>query len=170
MMKNIVLTGFMGTGKTAVARELSSLTGMKIIDMDSEIEREQGVTINEIFTEYGEERFREIETEMAKKVSDQNGVVISTGGGVVLRGENIDHLRRNGLVVCLTASANVILERTGRSNERPLLNVEDPISKIKGMLEYRMPFYRNADIMIDTDEKTPRQVAEEIVEALKWKK
>jgi shikimate kinase len=169
-MKNIVLTGFMGTGKTAVARELSSIIGMRIVDMDSEIEKEQGVTINEIFAKYGEERFREIETQMAKKVSELNGVVISTGGGVVLKEENVEYLRRNGHVVCLSASAEVILERTGRSNERPLLNVDDPISKIKDMLEYRMPFYRNADIVIDTDKKTPRQVAEEIMKDLKWKK
>ncbi len=169
-MKNIVLTGFMGTGKTAVARELSSIIGIRIVDMDSEIEKEHGVTINEIFAKYGEKRFREIETEMAKKVSEQNGVVISTGGGVVLKEENIDYLRQNGHVVCLTASAEVILERTGRSNERPLLNVDDPLTKIKDLLEYRMPFYRNADIMIDTDKKTPRQVAEEIIKDLKWKK
>ncbi|GBE32840.1 shikimate kinase 1 [bacterium BMS3Bbin05] len=169
-MKNIVLTGFMGTGKTSVARELSSMLGMKIVDMDTEIEQEQDCTISEIFAEHGEARFREIESDMAIKVSGYDGVIISTGGGVVMKKENIDHLRKNGYIACLVASAEEILRRTSRSDERPLLKVDDPLKKIKELLDYRMPYYRNADIMIETDGKTPRQVAEEIVDGLKWKK
>ena len=169
-MKNIVLTGFMGTGKTSVARELSSMLGMKVVDMDTEIEKEQGMTINDIFARFGEGRFRDIETGMAKKVSRLNGAVISTGGGVVLRKENIEYLRDGGVVVCLMASPEVIYERTKHSDERPLLKVEDPLEKIRELLEYRLPFYRNADIVVDTDGKTPREVAEEIVETLRWKR
>ncbi len=169
-MKNIVLTGFMGAGKTSVARELSSMLGMKIVDMDTEIEKEQGMTINEIFARHGEAVFRDMETETAKNVGGLNGAIISTGGGVVLKKENIDHLRKKGSIVCLKVSPEGVLERTKHSNDRPLLNVEDPLKKIRELLVYRMPFYENADIIVDTDGKTPRQVAEEIVEALQWKK
>jgi shikimate kinase len=169
-MKNVVLTGFMGTGKTAVARELSKLLGMKIVDMDTEIEKQQGITINEIFAQYGEPRFREIEAEMARKISGLSGAIISTGGGVVLRAENIENLRKNGFVICLTASPETILKRTGSSDDRPLLKVDDPLKRIGEMLEYRMPFYQNADIMINTENKTPLQIAEEIVERLQWKR
>lgn len=169
-MKNIVLTGFMGTGKTSIATELSSMIGLQIVDMDTEIEKEQGITINEIFSQFGEPRFRDIETEMAQKVGRMNGKIISTGGGVVLRRENIDLLRENGFIVCLTASPQTVLKRTSSSDERPLLKVEDPLKKIQELLDHRMPFYKNADVMIDTENKTPRQVAEEIIERLQWKK
>ncbi|UCG78145.1 MAG: shikimate kinase [Nitrospirota bacterium] len=168
-MKNIVLTGFMGAGKTSVARELSSRLGMKIVDMDDEIEKEQGMTINDIFARFGEERFRELESEMAKKVSGLSGAVISTGGGIVLRKENITHLRTNGHVVCLMVSPEAVLKRTSGSDVRPLLNVNDPLGKIKELLDHRMPFYKNADIIIETDDRSPRQVADEIIEELKWK-
>jgi len=169
-MKNIVLTGFMGTGKTSVAKQLSSMLGMKIVDMDSEIEKTQGKTINDIFAHQGEPFFRDLETEMAQIVSSMEHVIISTGGGVVLRPENIEYLRRNGIVVCLMASANTIMKRTRSSEERPLLKVDDPLAKITEMLDVRKPFYKNADLVIDTEGKSPRQVAEEIIRDLQWKK
>jgi len=169
-MKNIVLTGFMGTGKTSVAKQLSSMLGMKIVDMDSEIEKTQGKTISDIFAHQGEPFFRDLETEMAQIVSAMEHVIISTGGGVVLRPENIDYLRRNGIVVCLMASADTIMKRTRSSVERPLLKVDDPLAKITEMLDVRKPFYKNADLVIDTEGKSPRQVAEEIIRDLQWKK
>lgn len=168
-MRNIVLTGFMGTGKSSVARELSSMLGMRIVDMDAEIEKEQGMDINSIFAKFGEARFREIETEMAKKVSEYTGAIISTGGGVVLNARNIEYLRGKGMVVCLMASPETILRRTSSSRHRPLLKVDDPLAKIRDLLEFRRPYYENADLLIDTENKTPRQVASEIVERLKWK-
>jgi len=169
-MKNIVLTGFMGTGKTSVAKQLSSMLGMKIVDMDSEIEKTQGKTINDIFAQLGEPFFRDLETEMAQIVSAMEHVIISTGGGVVLRPENIEYLRKNGIVVCLMASADTILKRTRSSDERPLLKVDDPLAQITEMLDVRKPFYKNADLVIDTEGKSPRQVAEEIIRDLQWKK
>lgn len=167
-MRNIVLTGFMGTGKSSVARELSSMLGMRIVDMDAEIEKEQGMDINAIFARFGEARFREVETEMAQKVSGLSGAIISTGGGVVLNVRNIDYLREGGKVVCLMASPETILRRTSSSRHRPLLRVDDPLKKIKELLEFRRPYYENADLVIDTENKTPRQVAAEIVERLRW--
>jgi shikimate kinase len=168
-MKNIVLTGFMGTGKTAVGRELSRLLNMELIDVDTEIEKSHRITINEIFKKFGEPRFREIETEMVQKLSEQRNVIISTGGGAVLKQENMDALRKQGVIVCLMATPETILKRTIRSSNRPLLHVEDPLGRIKELLHFRMPFYEKADIMIDTDGKTPLQIAEEIIGKVKDK-
>ncbi|MEW6107795.1 MAG: shikimate kinase [Nitrospirota bacterium] len=169
-MKNIVLTGFMGTGKTAVGRELSRILNMKLVDVDTEIELSQKMTINDIFKNYGESRFREIETEMIKKIADEQNIIISTGGGAVLKSENIEVLRKNGVIFCLNANPETILERTSLSEERPLLKVDDPMTKIKELLDYRRPFYEKAGITIETDDKTPLEVAEEIIEDFKCRR
>ncbi len=166
-MKNIVLTGFMGTGKTEVGRELARLLDMKLIDVDAELERSQKMTIKEIFKQFGEPGFREIETEIIIKISENKNIIISTGGGAVLKQENMDVLRKNGIIVCLIATPETILSRTGNSNDRPLLQVENPIERIKGLLDFRRPFYERADIMIDTEGKTPLQIAEEIIERVR---
>jgi len=166
-MKNIVLTGFMGTGKTAVGKELARILDMKIIDVDTEIEASEQTTINEIFAQFGEPGFREIETAMIKKIAAGKNLIISTGGGAVLQQENMDTLRSNGVIICLTALPGTILNRTGTSNDRPLLKVENPLDKIKQLLNFRKPFYEKADIMIDTEGKTPLQIAEEIIDELK---
>ena len=154
----------MGTGKTAVGTELARLLDMKLIDVDTEIERSRKMNINEIFKQYGEQRFREIETEMIKMISGNRNVVISTGGGAVLRQENMDALRENGIIICLTATPETILQRTSNSDDRPLLRVENPFEKIKGLLDFRKPYYEKADIVIDTEEKNPLLIAEEIIE------
>jgi len=157
----------MGTGKTEVGKELSRLLDMKLIDVDTEIEKSLKLTINDIFKKFGEPRFREIETEMIKNLSEKKNIIISTGGGAVLKQENTDVLRKNGVIVCLTASPETILRRTSRNSDRPLLQVEDPLKKIKELLNFRTPFYEKADIMIDTEGKTPLQIAEEIIERIK---
>ena len=157
----------MGTGKTAVGKELARLLDMKLIDVDTEIERSRKMNINEIFKQSGEQRFREIETEMIKMISGNRNVVISTGGGAVLRQENMDALRENGIIICLTATPETILQRTSNSDDRPLLRVENPFEKIKGLLDFRKPYYEKADIVIDTEEKNPLLIAEEIIEKVK---
>ncbi len=162
-MKNIVLTGFMGTGKTAVGRELARRLGMRLVELDEEIEKAEGLTIKEIFSRYGEAYFRDRETETVKRFAGGENLVISTGGGVVLRKQNMEALRENGIIVCLKASPETILKRTGTSGERPLLNVDEPLEKIRDLLAYRRPFYEEADIMVETDTRTPAEVAEEIV-------
>lgn len=166
-MKNIVITGFMGSGKTVVARELARITGMRVIDVDTEIERSAKMTIKEIFERLGEPKFREIEAMIIKQVSEKKNVIISTGGGAVLRQENIDAMKKSGVIVCLSAAPETILERTRDNNDRPLLQVENPLERIKELLEFRTPFYEKADIMIDTERKTPLQVAEEIIERMR---
>lgn len=157
----------MGTGKTAVGKELARILDMKFIDIDTEIEASEQTTINEIFAQFGEPGFREIETAMIKKIAAGKNLIISTGGGAVLKQENMDTLRSNGVIICLTASPGTILNRTGTSNDRPLLKVENPLDKIEQLLIYRRPFYEKADIMIDTEGKTPLQLAEEIIDELK---
>jgi len=169
-MKNIVLTGFMGAGKTAVGRELSRILGWKIIDVDDEIVKARSMTINEIFSKLGEPAFRDMETEMIRKVSQNRNVIISTGGGAVLRQENMDMLREHGVIVCLWASPETVLRRTGGNKERPLLQAEDPLKRIQELLEFRKPFYEKADSMIETDEKSPFHIAKEILERIGCKR
>jgi shikimate kinase len=169
-MKNIVLTGFMGSGKTKVGRELARILNMKLIDVDTEIEKSQKSSINDIFKNFGESRFREIETEMIKKISANKNAIISTGGGAVLKQKNMDILKKSGIIVCLTATAETILKRTNNNTERPLLQVKNPMERIKELLNFRKPFYKKADIMIDTEGKTPLRIAEEIIERVKDKR
>ena len=168
-MKNIVLTGFMGTGKTEVGKLVAQKLGYKLIDVDSEIVKEQKMEITEIFKECGEPGFRKIESDVIRRLSDMDKVIISAGGGAVLRQENMDNFRKKGVIVCLTASPETILKRTSNDSTRPLLQVDDPMKKIKELLELRKPYYEKADIMIDTEGKTPLQVAEEIIESVKSK-
>ena len=159
----------MGTGKTAVGRELSRLLGMRVIDVDHEIEVSQGRTVTEIFSELGEEGFRLLEAETIARMASLQGVIISTGGGAVLREDNLNALKRNGFICCLTASPEVILERTAGNKDRPLLESADRKARIVELLAQRRPFYEKAGILVDTDGKTPLQVAEEIIGKVKWK-
>ena len=169
-MKNIVLTGFMGTGKTTIARELSKMLHMRLVDIDAEIEKARKMKINDIFRIYGEQYFRDVETDMIKKLSSEKNIIISTGGGAVLRDENMEALKENGIIFCLNASTETIMERTSRSEDRPLLKVEKPKEKITEMLSYRRPFYEKAGIMIETDSKTPLEVVQEIMEIIRCRK
>jgi shikimate kinase len=166
-MKNIVLTGFMGTGKTEVGKELAGRLDLKLIDVDTEIEISRKMSISEIFKTHGEQRFREIETKMIQKIARNRNVIISTGGGAVLKRENMDVLKAHGIVVCLMASPETILNRTEGNNARPLLQGKDPLETIKDLLNFRRPYYENADIVVDTEGKTPLRIAEEIIEKIR---
>lgn len=163
-MKNITMVGFMGTGKTMIAAELAHRLKMKYVSTDTLIERREKRTINEIFTKDGEEYFRDVESEVIREVSCLENVVIDAGGGAVLRKENMANFKSNGIVICLTADAEAIIERTKKYKHRPLLNVEDPKRKIRELLSTRAPFYAKADHTIDTGELTFRQAVEKIVE------
>lgn len=159
-MDSIVLVGFMGTGKTAVAKMLADLIGKKYVSLDERIIKADGRPIKDIFSQEGEPYFRKIEKEIVKQVSREKGLVIDTGGGVVLDEENMEELRSSGVVVCLWAKPETIYERTSRYGHRPLLNVDNPMEKIKELLEYRRPFYEKADIHIDTDELNVAKIAD----------
>jgi len=166
-MKNIVLIGFMGTGKTSVGKALAKKLGLKFIDVDEVIEKTTGMKISEIFSRFGESRFRDIETEVIKLITQKNGQVIATGGGVVLREENIKRLKEKGVIFCLKASENVIFERVKQCKDRPLLQVENLEERIRELLHSRMPLYEKADFSVDTSGLTPEEVAEKIIEEYK---
>ncbi len=169
MKTNIALIGFMGTGKTAVGKVLAEKLGRKFVELDSLIEQKAGKSIPQIFQQDGEPAFRELEIEVTKEISTGKNLVIACGGGIVLNKINIDRLKSSSVIVCLTASPNIILKRTMSDGEgRPLLNVSDRASEIRGLLKFRKPFYeRAADIRINTSKLDIDSVAEQIIMKLK---
>jgi len=164
--KNIILTGFMGTGKSSVGKLLAERLGYRYCDLDALIVDAAGVSINEIFARHGEAHFRRIEAEMVRSIANRSGLVVATGGGAVLDPENRRLLRAAGFVVNLTAPAEEIFKRLHGENERPLLKEEKSLEKIGAMMEKREPFYADADIRIDTTGKCVEDVVEEILRAL----
>ena len=169
MKTNVALIGFMGVGKTAVGKVLAKKLKRKFVELDLLIEQKAGKPIPEIFEQDGEIAFRELEIEVAKEIAREKYLVIACGGGVVLNKINIDRLREESRIVCLTASPRVILERV--SDEpwgRPLLKVDNPYSTIQGLLRFREPFYEiSADIKIDTSKLDIDSVAKQIISRLK---
>lgn len=165
MKTSIALIGFMGTGKTAAGKVLAERLGKEFIELDSLIERKAGKTIPEIFQQGGEVAFRELEIEAAKEVSEKKNVIIACGGGLILNKINIDRLRKECLMVYLTASPRVILKRaSGDENERPLLKVANKTLTIKELLRFRKPFYeRAAEIKINTSKLDIDSVVEQII-------
>ncbi len=165
--KNIMLIGFMGAGKTYTGRELARLLKMQFMDMDDEIVKRAGMAINEIFARYGEDRFRDIETDVLRELSNKSGLVVGCGGGVVVKDRNLPLLKNSNLVVFLQASPEIIYERVKDDDSRPLLKVDNPMQRIRELLDLRMARYMEAaDLIIDTDGKTPLEVAEEIYRLL----
>ena len=163
--RNVVLIGFMGTGKTAVGQEVARRLGFRYLDTDTLIEAREGRSIPEIFARDGEAYFREVEAQVVADVSREEGVVIATGGGVVTRPENLERLRAQGWVVWLTATPEVIWERVRREAGRPLLEgCPDPLERIRSLLAVREAEYAQADYVVDTTHRGIQDVAEEIVE------
>ncbi len=163
---NIVVVGFMGTGKTAVARLLATRLDLKYISTDEIIEDKERRSCNDVFHRSGESYFRAVEKEVVKKVSQLDKFVIDAGGGVVLDKENLANLKQRGKLICLEASVDVIIERTKRNRHRPLLNVKDPKAKIEELLTKRAPFYAKADFCINTTELTVENVVKEIIKKI----
>lgn len=163
-MPNITLVGFMGTGKTSVGWRLSRRLGMPLIDTDDVIEQDSGMTIADIFAQYREPCFRKLESAAVRKVSGLDNYVISTGGGVVLRESNLERLKRNGIVFCLTATPEVIWKRVRHKTHRPLLQTPDPLGRIRQMLADRAPYYAHADYEIHTTDLSIDEVANKIIE------
>jgi shikimate kinase len=149
-MKNIVLVGFMGTGKTTIAKALARSLGKKYVNTDDLIESREKRSINDIFKDDGEAYFRKVEKEIIKEARRQADQVIDAGGGVVLDPENMKNLRMTGTIICLWADPDTIRERTKKYEHRPLLNVEDPKKRITELLDHRRPFYEKADFHVDT--------------------
>lgn len=167
MKENIALIGFMATGKTVVAEKLAATLGKRCIDLDALITKKSGKTIPRIFEENGEKGFRNLETQAVKEASLERGVILACGGGVVLNSVNIEHLRRNSVVICLAAQPEIILGRVTDEGTRPLLNVEDRSERIRELLSSRTSLYESsADYMIDTTDLTVDEVVERIVAVL----
>jgi shikimate kinase len=165
----IILTGFMGSGKTTVGRSLAEYYQCEFIDTDKRIEDEQKKSVAEIFAAAGEEFFRRLETELLVTLTndERKAGIITVGGGMPLREENRRLLKQLGKVVYLKASAETIYQRLKDDNARPLLNVADPRREIEEMLARRTPVYAAmADFTVDTDERPLDQVAEEIFQVL----
>ncbi|SJZ85997.1 shikimate kinase [Selenihalanaerobacter shriftii] len=165
MSKNIVLIGFMGTGKSTVGKELADKLGMKFVDSDEVIKEDSDKTIEEIFAEDGEDYFRNLETKVISDLSQRDNLVISTGGGVVLKENNIKLLNQNGIVILLTATPEVILMRV-KNTDRPLLQVEKPLEKIKELLAEREEFYNIAKYQVDTSSLEVDEVIKKIEEII----
>jgi shikimate kinase len=161
--KNIYLIGFMGAGKTSVGRILAKKLRLEFSDLDELIEADCGETISSIFSEHGEDFFRDLESKKLQSVSKNSGQIVATGGGVVLRQVNWEVMKEGGITVYLKASPDVLWSRIKNDASRPLLQVEKPSEKINELLSMRMPLYEKADLIIDTENKSPENIADYII-------
>jgi shikimate kinase len=164
--RNIILTGFMGTGKSTVGKRVAARVGGEFVDTDALIEQEEGMPISRIFAEKGEAYFRQREAHVIDRVCRGGGRVITTGGGAVADAANAARLKGSGTVVCLTARPEVILERVRGNTDRPLLRGEDPLGKIRALLAARAEAYAKADVMIDTSALAVDDVVEAVLRAV----
>ena len=163
MKSNIVLCGFMGSGKSTVGRALAEKLSKKLIDTDSYIEKKEGMTISEIFASKGEEYFREAELKACREFSDLENCIISTGGGTLLKEDNVAEIKRGGTVFFLNVSPKTVLTRLRHDTTRPLLQREDKEKAVNELMSLRMPLYRKAADHIISAEEPPRKVCAKII-------
>ncbi len=163
----IVLTGFMGTGKTVVGRRLAERLALPFVDLDDAIEAAASMAIPEIFASEGESGFRRRERELIANVANRGSCVVATGGGAVLDPENVRNLRTGALLVCLVAEPAVILQRLGTDASRPLLqSPDDRLARIRELLEQRGPAYAKADLSIETSGANVEEIVDRIIQHL----
>ena len=168
--KNIVLIGFMGTGKTAVGKRLAALLDKDFYDSDDEVEKVTGMTITQLFNKYGEVRFRSEENLAVNRLAKNENCVIATGGGVVLDKTNMEVLSVNGVIICLSAKPEVIYERVKKRNNRPLLKKGDLYQNILELLAQRDELYKAADLYIDTSDLDFQEIIDKIIDFLNKEK
>jgi shikimate kinase len=161
-IRNVALIGFMGTGKSSVGHVLSGMLDFQMVDTDALIEGRAGQPITEIFRTMGEARFREYEREMVEELSRMQRVVIATGGGLGANPHHLALLKTHALVACLWASPEMIWQRVRHQAHRPLLEGPDPFGRIQRLLTERAPVYRQADLLINTELRSVREVAHQI--------
>lgn len=160
---NIVLIGFMGSGKSTISKKLSERFGMEIVEMDQIIAEREQMSISEIFAVKGEPYFRDLETNLLIELQAEKNVVISCGGGVPMRECNVIEMKKNGKVVLLTARPETILERVKDDHSRPLLENNKSVEYISELMEKRREKYEAAsDIIVETDGKSADEICEEI--------
>ena len=163
-MKNLFLIGFMGAGKTSVSAGLGRMLGREVVEMDERIAAQEGMSIPELFAQKGEPYFRACETSLLKSFAQGAPRIVSCGGGVPLREENVAAMRESGTVVLLTASPEVILERVKDSDERPLLQGHKDVPYIAALMEQRRPRYEAAaDITVDTSRLNIEEVCRQVL-------
>lgn len=161
--KNIILCGFMGCGKSTVGTLLAKKTGMSFVDLDSYIEKQEKKTVARIFADSGEEYFRMLERQAAKALSERRGVVIAAGGGTLTFKENVDVLKKSGVIILLDLPVETVAERLKNDTTRPLLNRPDKDQAMKELYDKRLPLYRYAaDVTVNADD-SPMQVCKEIM-------
>jgi len=159
----VVLVGFMGTGKSAVGRALARLLKRRLLDTDQWVAAEAAMPIPTLFADFGEQAFRDLETAAAREAGRPRGLIVATGGGIMGRDENLELLRRGGVLICLRARPEVILARTAPWESRPLLRgAADPAAAVERLLAEREPRYALADWSVDTSDLEPPAVAEVI--------
>jgi shikimate kinase len=167
-MKPVALIGFMGAGKTSVGRELAGRLAFEFIDLDRLIEHKENISISEMFKTYGESYFRDKETYVLKEALMRENIVLSCGGGIILKDENKIALKEKAIVIYLQADAGELYKRVGHTgNKRPLLDVADPLNEIKIIRDKRMPLYENvSDIIVDTKSMSIKSIVEYIIDTL----
>ena len=154
----------MGAGKSSVGRAVAEQLGFEFVDTDEMIESRTGKSITQIFATEGEAHFRELEHKVVEQLESSSGRVISTGGGLPTNQANLDSLKTHALVVALCVSPERIWERVRHQSHRPLLKTPDPQAKIREMMAARAPFYRQADVLLNTDNRSMRQVVQQVVQ------
>jgi shikimate kinase len=162
-LHNIALVGFMGTGKSSVGRTLADQLGYEFVDTDVLVEAAAGKSIPDIFAQDGEAVFRKIESVVVEKLTLRRKTIIATGGGLVTNPDNLALLKAHSLVVCLWASAETIFQRVRHQTHRPLLQCAEPQARIRELLSAREPFYRKADVLVNTELRSARDVAQQIL-------
>lgn len=162
-LSNLALVGFMGTGKSSVGRLVADMLHFTFLDTDDVIEARAGKPITDIFAQEGEPAFRERECRLVEELARRDNTVISTGGGLPINPANLASLKTHALVVCLWASPEKIWERVRHQTHRPLLKDPDPPAKIRSLLAAREPFYRQADVLVNTEMRSVKDVAQQII-------
>ena len=165
-MNNIVLTGFMGTGKSTVGRLLARRLEREWVDMDTLIEERQRMSINQIFARYGEPYFRQLEAELCRELAQAQGLVIATGGGALVPEANLQALRQSGLVICFDCDPETVWQRIQLSDNRPLLQQaqdEERFTRLANLLQQRHAAYQRVPYHIEVTHRSPEEVAEIVI-------
>lgn len=164
--RNLILVGLMGAGKTSIGRLVATHLGIPFIDADAEIERVSRMTISELFTAYGEEEFRALETRVIKRLLKGGPRVVSTGGGAFVNDRTRWHIKRKGLSIWLKADLDVLWERVNKRDTRPLLKTGDPKGTLEGLMKARYPIYAEADLTVLSRDVHKDVIAKEVLAAI----
>lgn len=162
-MKNLVLVGFMGSGKSTIGRIVADQLGLHFVDVDQWIEKKTGILIADIFKKRGEESFRMLETQAIQELAVKDYSVIATGGGVVLRSENMEALSKNGILIHLRVDVATVIARTRNHTHRPLLATQDPSIAIQKLLMERQPLYEKTPHAVDTNRRLAKDIAQDVI-------